>query len=91
VVAELGSLIGLSGPPSASTVIRWPQAFPQYRVGHLIKVAMIEDDLATLGTVAVAGAHLQGVGIPACIGSGRTAARSVLNALGTTDRRGSIR
>jgi protoporphyrinogen oxidase len=41
--------------------------------------------------VAVAGAHLQGVGIPACIGSGRTAARSVLNALGTTDRRGSIR
>jgi protoporphyrinogen/coproporphyrinogen III oxidase len=91
VEAELGSLIGLSGPPSASTVTRWPQAFPQYRVGHLIKVAMIEDDLATLGTVAVAGAHLQGVGIPACIGSGRTAARSVLNALGTTDRRGSIR
>ena len=91
VVTELTALLGLSAPPTACTVTRWPQAFPQYRVGHLIKVAMIEDDLATLGAVAVAGAHLQGVGIPACIGSGRTAARAVLSALGSSDRRGSIR
>lgn len=91
VVTELTTLLGLSAPPAACTVTRWPQAFPQYRVGHLIKVAMIEDDLATLGAVAVAGAHLQGVGIPACIGSGRTAARAILSALGSTDRRGSIR
>jgi oxygen-dependent protoporphyrinogen oxidase len=91
VVTELTTLLGLSDPPAAWTVTRWRQAFPQYRVGHLIKVAMIEDDLAPLGAVAVAGAHLQGVGIPACIGSGRTAARAVLSALGSTDRRGSIR
>jgi oxygen-dependent protoporphyrinogen oxidase len=91
VVSELRSLLHLSAPPTQWTVTRWPQAFPQYRVGHLIKVAMIEDDLAPLGAVAVAGAHLQGVGIPACIGSGRTAARAVLSALGSTDRRGSIR
>jgi protoporphyrinogen/coproporphyrinogen III oxidase len=91
VVAELTTVLSLSAPPAAWTVTRWPQAFPQYQVGHLIKVAMIEDDLATLGAVAGAGAHLQGVGIPACIGSGRTAARAVLSALGSTDRRGSIR
>jgi oxygen-dependent protoporphyrinogen oxidase len=91
VASELGSLIGLSAPPSASIVTRWPGAFPQFRVGHLIKVAMIEDDLAPLGAVAVAGAHLQGVGIPACIASGRRAARSVLSALGSTERRGSTR
>jgi protoporphyrinogen/coproporphyrinogen III oxidase len=91
VVAELTTLLDLSAPPAACTVTRWPQAFPQYQVGHLIKVAMIENDLATLGAVAAAGAHLQGVGIPACIGSGRTAARAVLSALGSTDRRGSIR
>jgi oxygen-dependent protoporphyrinogen oxidase len=91
VVNELTTLLRLTGPPNQWTVTRWPQAFPQYRVGHLIKVAMIEDDLAPLGAVAVAGAHLQGVGIPACIGSGRTAARAVLSALGSPDRRGSIR
>ena len=91
VVTELGSVLGLLAPPTEYTVTRWPDAFPQYRVGHLIKVAMIEDDVATVGTVAVAGAHLRGVGIPACIGSGRTAARAVLNALGSPDRRGSIR
>ncbi|HEX4244458.1 MAG TPA: FAD-dependent oxidoreductase, partial [Acidimicrobiales bacterium] len=88
---ELTSLLQLTAPPRDWTVTRWPDAFPQYRVGHLIKVGMIEDDVATLGAVAVAGAHLRGVGIPACIGSGRAAARSVLRDLGSPDRRGSIR
>jgi oxygen-dependent protoporphyrinogen oxidase len=90
-VAELSSLLRLSGPNSESTVTRWDHAFPQYRVGHLIKVAMIEDEVASLGAVAVAGAHLQGVGIPACIGSGRTAARAVLKALSSPERHGPIR
>ncbi|MGA8371396.1 MAG: protoporphyrinogen oxidase [Acidimicrobiales bacterium] len=91
VVAELRSVLHLSTPPAEYIVTRWPDAFPQYRVGHLIKVSMIEGDIATVGAVAVAGAHLHGVGIPACIGSGRTAARAVLSALGSPDRRGSIR
>ena len=84
-------MLRISAPPTEYIVTRWPDAFPQYRVGHLIKVAMIEGDVATLGAVGVAGAHLHGVGIPACIGSGRTAARAVLSALGSPDRRGSIR
>jgi oxygen-dependent protoporphyrinogen oxidase len=90
-VAELGSLLHISAPPTECRVTRWPRAFPQYGVGHLIKVAMIESDVATVGAVAVAGAHMHGVGIPACIGSGRIAARAVLSALGSPDRRGSVR
>ncbi len=54
---------------------RYDQAFPQYRVGHLIRVASIEKAVADLGGIAVAGAAYRGVGIPACIASGRTAAR----------------
>ncbi len=81
VIAELRPLLRLSATPTESTVTRWPDAFPQYRVGHLIKVAMIEDDVATQGALAVAGAALRGVGIPACIGSGRAAARAVLRSL----------
>ena len=58
-------------------VTRWPRAFPQYRVHHLDAHAGIEAAVARLGGIAVAGAAYRGVGIPACIASGRAAARAV--------------
>jgi len=47
-------------------------------VGHLIRVGRIEQSLDTVPGVALAGAALRGVGLPACIASGRKAARRVL-------------
>src|ERR1019366_3072765 len=78
---ELARLLGIVGTPLETLVTRWDGAFPQYRVGHLVRVARIEQSVAELGGVAVAGATYRGVGIPACIGSGRTAARRVLESL----------
>jgi protoporphyrinogen/coproporphyrinogen III oxidase len=75
--AELGLLVGPLGDPLESMVARWPGAFPQYRVHHLMRTAGIEAAVARLGGIAVAGAAYRGVGIPACIASGRTAARAV--------------
>jgi oxygen-dependent protoporphyrinogen oxidase len=86
VVAELAALVGLRGAPLEATVTRWDASFPQYEVGHLVRVSRVEQLLAGLGTVAVAGAALRGVGIPACIGSGRSAAVHVRD--GLTDRAG---
>jgi protoporphyrinogen/coproporphyrinogen III oxidase len=77
---ELGTLLGVTGEPLEARVTRWPLAFPQYRVHHLVRTAGIESAVARLGGVAVAGAAYRGVGIPACIASGRAAARSVLHA-----------
>jgi oxygen-dependent protoporphyrinogen oxidase len=74
---ELGLLMGLAGEPAASMVARWPQAFPQYRVHHLMRTAGIEAAVARLGGIAVAGSAYRGVGIPACIASGRAAAQAV--------------
>jgi oxygen-dependent protoporphyrinogen oxidase len=70
---ELGTLMGLTGAPLESMVTRWPDAFPQYRVHHLLRSAGVESGVARLGGVAVAGASYRGVGIPACIASGRAA------------------
>jgi len=81
VAGEPSRIIGVSGRPTDSLVTRWDQAFPQYRVGHLIRVAQVEQEVATLEGMAVAGAALRGVGIPACIGSGRSAARAVLDSI----------
>ena len=71
----------MRGTPLDTAVTRWTHAFPQYEVGHLIKVGTVEHDVAALPGIAVAGAALRGVGIPACIGSGRDAARRVLTSL----------
>jgi oxygen-dependent protoporphyrinogen oxidase len=77
--ADLGPLMGVTGPPLEALVTRWPEGFPQYAVGHPARVAAIESAATRLGGMALAGAALHGVGIPACIGSGRRAARSVLS------------
>lgn len=78
VEAELAVLLGLSGSPMDATVVRWADALPQYRVHHLVRVTGVETAVRQLGAVAVAGAAYRGVGIPACIASGRAAARQVL-------------
>jgi len=78
---ELAQLLDIRRTPLDAIVTRWDRAFPQYQVGHLIKVAKVEEEVAGLGGVALAGSALRGVGIPACIGSGRNAARLVLGSL----------
>ena len=75
--SELGQMIGLTGTPLEWRVARFPGAFPQYRVHHLLRASGIESAVARLGAVAVAGAAYRGVGIPACIASGRAAARAL--------------
>jgi oxygen-dependent protoporphyrinogen oxidase len=74
---ELGDLIGTGDAPLEWTVARWPAALPQYRVHHLLRTAGVESAVTRLGALAVAGAAYHGVGIPACIASGRAAARSL--------------
>jgi oxygen-dependent protoporphyrinogen oxidase len=77
---ELGLLMGAAGAPEPkdAVVVRYPASFPQYRVHHLLRTAAVEAAVARLGGLAVAGATYRGVGIPACIASGRAAARAVL-------------
>ena len=81
--AELGRTMAVGGEPLAVRVHRWPRAFPQYEPGHLDRMAGVIDELTrTAPGLAVAGAMLGGVGIPACIGTGREAAARVDAALG---------
>jgi oxygen-dependent protoporphyrinogen oxidase len=78
---ELATVLGITGAPTDSLVTRWNGAFPQYKPGHLIRVATIDKAVVDLPGLALAGAAYRGVGIPACVGSGRAAARTVLASL----------
>jgi oxygen-dependent protoporphyrinogen oxidase len=63
-------------------VYRWGGALPQYAPGHRERVAALRAGLEARPPIAVAGAAYDGVGIPACIASGRAAAEAVLSRLG---------
>ncbi|MGB7447523.1 MAG: protoporphyrinogen oxidase [Ornithinimicrobium sp.] len=63
--------------PVDALVQRWGGALPQYEPGHLDRVASVRAAVAGVPGLAVAGATYDGVGIPACIGSGRAAAEQV--------------
>nr|WP_189115418.1 protoporphyrinogen oxidase [Pilimelia terevasa] len=75
-LAAVGDLLGAALPaPLASHVQRWGGALPQYRPGHLDRVAAAR---AALGPgLALAGAACDGIGIPACVASGRRAADEI--------------
>ncbi|HYO25160.1 MAG TPA: protoporphyrinogen oxidase [Lacipirellulaceae bacterium] len=74
---ELKSLLGARGAPRTALVARWRQAMPQYHVGHLAKVAAINQRVGSLGGLALAGASYSGVGIPQCVRSGYAAAERI--------------
>jgi protoporphyrinogen/coproporphyrinogen III oxidase len=68
--------------PLAWRVSRWPASMAQYEVGHLERVASAKAVLARdAPMVSLAGASYSGVGVPACIGSGRRAAKELLAAV----------
>ena len=82
VVADLRTVLGPDLPdPVDGHVQRWGGALPQYAVGHVSRIQAVLEAIANLPALGLAGAAYEGVGIPACIGSGRRAAREVLAAL----------
>jgi oxygen-dependent protoporphyrinogen oxidase len=81
VTGELEGILGPLGEPRQVVVTRFPKSFPQYGVGHVSRVSAIESLAAEKPAFALAGASYGGIGIPACIASGRRAARNVAAAL----------
>lgn len=73
--ADLATLTGITAAPVAVHVQRWGGGLPQYGVGHLDRVRAVEE--ASPPGLAVAGAALRGVGVPACVGTARAAAERV--------------
>jgi protoporphyrinogen/coproporphyrinogen III oxidase len=74
---EMGSVLGLSGAPVIERVYRWPRGTPQMEVGHLERMARLDDVLRAVPGVFVTGAGLRGTGLPDSIADGqRMAARA---------------
>jgi protoporphyrinogen/coproporphyrinogen III oxidase len=72
VLRDLTRTMGLSVDPIEAQLTRWPAAFAQYLPGHVARVAELRRALAG-SQLMVAGSAVDGVGLPACIRSGRAA------------------
>ena len=81
VLADLEQTMGITAQPLETRISRWPRSFPQYAPGHSEQVAKAESLLAPDG-IFLAGAGYHGIGVPACIASGRNAARASLRHVG---------
>jgi len=73
--ADLSNVFGINQEPVDCHVHRWIDAMPQYGPGHAELVAELRAGLPS--TIAVAGGYLDGIGVPACVGSGARAAAEV--------------
>ena len=74
---DLATLLGLRRPPRLVHVVRHRAAMPHYTVGHLDRIAAIEAATQAVPQLALAGGAYRGVGLPDCIGQGRTAAQRI--------------
>ena len=78
VRGELRDLMGIENEPLHTELARYPDAMPQYLVGHGQRVERIESLLGQHPRLALAGNAYRGVGLPDCVHSGEQAAERVL-------------
>ncbi len=78
VRAELRDTMGIEEEPVLARVYRWPRAMPQYLVGHLDRLVVMDTMLARLPGFFLTGAGYRGVGLPDCIRDGTLTAEKVL-------------
>jgi oxygen-dependent protoporphyrinogen oxidase len=60
---ELGDIMGVEGDPILTRIYRWEKSMPQYLVGHLEKVAQIEEKTNLQPGLFLTGCAYKGIGI----------------------------
>lgn len=73
---DLADVFGITNEPFDCRVHRWIDAMPQYGPGHGALVAELRASLPP--SLAVAGAYLDGIGVPACVAAATRAAASLI-------------
>jgi oxygen-dependent protoporphyrinogen oxidase len=80
--SELTQVLGIEGEPVLTRLHRWPRQSPQYEVGHLARLRLIEERVAALPGVFLTGSGFRAIGIPDCIADGRAMAAKAAGFLG---------
>jgi oxygen-dependent protoporphyrinogen oxidase len=84
---DLQATMGLAADPELVRIFRHPLGIPQYEVGHLERLARVEDRLARLPGLHLAGNGYRGVAINACVAGAGPLAERILSADGRDSAR----
>jgi oxygen-dependent protoporphyrinogen oxidase len=76
---ELKAIMGITAPPVAQRVFRWPKGNAQYDVGHLDRVAEMEQLTAAIPGLYLTGSAFRGIGLPDCIKSALTTVEGLMS------------
>jgi len=71
---DLRRLMRLDAEPLFALNHRWPDTMPQYTVGHTARIAELEERVAAIPGLRLAGNSYHGIGIPDCVRSARQTA-----------------
>jgi oxygen-dependent protoporphyrinogen oxidase len=78
---DAAALMMVRGEPLFVRVDRWREAMPRFGLMHLREIDRIDDRVAAIPGLALAGNAYRGVGIPDSIASGEAAAQRTFHAL----------
>ncbi len=84
ILGEIRDILDISpeARPLFTRFYRWTRGMSQYTLGHIERVQTIEEHVARIAGLGVAGGCFHGIGVPNCIDSGEAAAKKVLTDLG---------
>ncbi|MDN3552052.1 protoporphyrinogen oxidase [Halomonas almeriensis] len=73
VCHDMGDLLGIEGEPVWHSIQRWPNAIPQYELGHLARIHEIEQAVTLHSGLYVIGNWRDGIAVGDCLENGRQA------------------
>jgi oxygen-dependent protoporphyrinogen oxidase len=76
---ELARILGPLPEPQITVVRRWPRSLPQYAVGHLERMKILDQRVRELRGLWLLGNGYRGVGVPDLVRDARSAARQVVD------------
>jgi len=83
---DLRDAVGLRAAPRYIRIFRWPEAIPQYNVGHPAKLALVEERRKMFPGLFLASNAYRGVGMNDCTRYSRECAEAVVQFLVTGAR-----
>jgi len=88
---ELRDIMGIDAEPVLTRVYRWEKSMPQYTLGHLERVAQIEEMVSHHPGLFLTGCAYRGVGISDCIHEGELVAERVFGYLHMLPKKSGVR
>lgn len=64
---DIKAFLGISTEPIVHRIFRWPRGNPQHEVGHRRRLEKLENSLAAIPGLYLAGSAYHGTGIPDCV------------------------